>query len=311
MSGNIVVLGSLNMDLVLTAHRIPKEGETVHGEAMDYLPGGKGANQAVGCARLGAAVLMIGAVGRDAFGRMLIESLAANGVRTDGVATCDSERTGTAVIMRTQANNRIIVISGANGELGAEHLSPFEEELKRSDVLLTQLEIPLETVEYGVKLARANGVKTILNPAPAKPLPDSLLQSVDYLTPNETEFELLCGQPFEDDRQLESLMKDWVKSYPHQLIVTRGEKGCSYIQGGVMKTVPSLKVQAVDTTGAGDAFNAALAAAVAGGKPVDEAVRFAVTASGLSVTKFGAQAGMPTLEEVLAVGANGGMDANG
>lgn len=300
MNSTITVLGSLNMDLVITMDAVPKEGQTVSGHDIHDLPGGKGANQAVGCARLGADVLMIGAVGRDAFGQMLIDSLSGDSVRTDGIRLSEEKRTGTAAILRTAANNRIVVVPGANASCTEEWVSQFEDEIKRSSVLITQLEIPLETVEFGLRLARENGVATILNPAPAKALSFSLLQSADYLTPNETEFEELCGQSFEeDDERLEQLLKDWEAAYCHKVIVTRGDKGCSYLLDNRLQTIKPQKVKALDTTGAGDCFNAALAVGIAGGQTLEEAVAFAVKASALSVTKFGAQAGMPSKEEVM------------
>jgi len=300
MRPKIAVLGSLNMDLVITLDAVPKEGQTVSGKDIHHLPGGKGANQAVGCARLGTDVLMIGAVGQDTFGQALMNSLSAERIRTDGIRIMEGQPTGTAAILHTADNNRIVVVPGANGGCTPEWVARFEPEIKASAVFITQLEIPLETVEYGLKLARENGAATILNPAPAKPLSAELLQSADFLTPNETEFEELSGEAFGDhEERLEHLLKDWEAQYRHKVIVTRGDKGCSYLEDGRLQTVKPPKVQAVDTTGAGDCFNAALAVGIATGRPLREAVQFAVKASALSVTKFGAQAGMPTIEELI------------
>lgn len=301
----IVVVGSLNMDLVVTTPRAPQMGETITGSGFHTVPGGKGANQAVGCARLGADVVMLGAVGRDAYGASILENLEASGVDISRIAQLE-ESTGIAAITHTADDNCIIVVPGANGAFGPERLAEAEERIAGAGVLLVQLEIEQSTVERALEVAKAGGATTILNPAPAVKLPERLLRLTDFVTPNETELEVLCGHAIDSEAELERVLAEWSRTYGGQLIVTRGSKGCSYYSEGQLHTVPALLVEAVDTTGAGDAFNGALAYGLAQGWPLTRTVPFAVTAASVSVTRFGAQAGMPTLSEVLERLADGG-----
>lgn len=294
----IVVVGSLNMDLVVSSPRIPEIGETISGHDFHTIPGGKGANQAVGCAKLGADVAMLGAVGDDAYGKALLESLRSHGVNTDNVAVVE-KNTGIASIIHTATDNCIIVVPGANAAFDTERLVSLEPQIAQAGVLLVQLEIDIKTVERALEVAKRGGVTTILNPAPAASLPERLLRLADFVTPNETELEVLCGREIGSEAELELALADWSGRYGGQLIVTRGAIGCSYLCEGRLRTVPALSVEVVDTTGAGDAFNGALAHCLAQGWPLEKAVPFAVTTSSLSVTRFGAQAGMPVLKEVL------------
>ncbi|HEY0828344.1 MAG TPA: ribokinase [Bacilli bacterium] len=298
-SSRIVVVGSLNMDLVVSTDRMPRVGETILGNDIHYLAGGKGANQAVGCSKLGANVVMLGAVGEDTFGKQLIETLEEYQVDTAHILKLAQHPTGTATILHMPNDNCIVVVPGANGQFTAERLELFKEQINHADIMLLQLEIPLSTVERALELARASGVKTILNPAPAQALSKKLLQMVDYLTPNETELELLTNQSWANEDELEVVLGQWEQTCGHKVIVTRGEHGCSFMNGNKLHTVPSIKVDVVDTTGAGDAFNASLAFGVTQGWPMEEAVSFAVKAASLSVTKFGATNGMPSLQEVI------------
>lgn len=307
MSGSkhfdIAVVGSLNMDIVVSAKQMPKIGETITGQAIHYIPGGKGANQAVGCARLESRVVMLGAVGADAFGVRLIDEMRDAGVHMDEVLTLDNP-TGTATIVHTPEDNCIIVVPGANGEYTTERLAGATHYLQQAKVVVAQLEIPLSTVEHALRTARDAGAVTILNPAPAASLSAELLRLADYLTPNETELEGLSGRTFETDEELTAILADWERTYAHKVIVTRGARGCSYLDdSGELVTVAPPAVQVVDTTGAGDAFNAALAYGLSEAWTLAESVRFAVRASALSVTRFGAQAGMPTRAEVIEKGA--------
>lgn len=295
---NIVVIGSLNMDLVVTSDRMPRVGETIEGSDIHYIPGGKGANQAIGCSRLGANVTMIGSVGKDGFGEQIIRQMNNNGIVTDRIAQLDGVPTGTATILHTAEDNCIVIVPGANGRTTAELVAANEEMIRQADVLLLQLEVPLPTVLEALRIARAHGIRTVLNPAPAKPLSDELLGLVDILTPNETEFEALSGQAYSTDEELTAGMKDWEARFRQKLIITRGDKGSSYLDNGELRTIAAPTVRVVDTTGAGDCFNAALCCSLAAGQSMDEAVRFAIHAASLSVTKFGAQDGMPTLAEV-------------
>lgn len=281
----ITVIGSINMDLVTITKRMPLQGETVVGETFRLIPGGKGANQAVAAARLGADVQMIGAVGTDAFGTELLQHLAKEGIIVDGVKPVTDTETGIATIIISEGDNRIIVVPGANHALRPDDLERWEEKIATSDVCLLQLEIPLSVVERAVSIAKRNGVRVILNPAPAQPLPDTLLDQVDFLTPNEHERDIvLAGRP----------LKQWA----HKLIVTEGKRGVSFQRNGEQVLIPGFRVPVVDTTGAGDTFNGALAVALSKGMELEEACRYANAAAALSVTKLGAQTGMPTEREL-------------
>ncbi|OLN26715.1 ribokinase [Desulfosporosinus metallidurans] len=293
----IVVIGSLNMDLVVKAVRAPKRGETVMGEEIHFIPGGKGANQAVGLARLGAETTMIGAVGSDAFGEKLKKALQKDGVNTSSIKVLDSEATGVASILLAEGDNSIVVVPGANAQCLPEDLDRYEEKITEADLVLLQLEIPLETVEYAIKLARKHGKTVMLNPAPAQNLSQDLLSKVDYLTPNRSELALLTGMSEESTiaKGIEQLLEVGVSC----CVTTLGAEGVAFREkGGSLVKVSGNKVPVVDTTGAGDAFNAGLAYALAQKESIREAVEFAVQVSALAVTKFGAQGGMPTLAEV-------------
>lgn len=301
----IVVVGSLNMDLVVTMPRLPFIGETIEGSAIHYIPGGKGANQAVACARLGAHTQMIGAVGGDLFGEDLMRSMKKNGVAIEAIARLEEEASGTATILHTQKDNCIVIVPGANGKVTPDMLQKNAEYIRNADLMLVQLEIPTETVWHALTLAKASGVRTVLNPAPARSLPDELLKLCDYVTPNETEFLALNGRSraVEEDPSGEEvwagLLRDWEDKYGSKVILTRGSKGASYLEEGRMHTVSALPVEVVDTTGAGDCLNAALGYSLAQDRPLHEALAFAVRAASFSVTRFGAQAGMPALEDLL------------
>jgi len=286
------------MDLVVSAQRIPEIGETISGSAFHTVPGGKGANQAVACAKLGADVSMLGGVGNDAYGKAMTASLQAYGVNIDHLAVL-GDTTGIASIIHTPDDNCIVVVPGANGAFDKEQLVQLETQIAEASVLLVQLEIQLETVEAALAAAKQNGVITILNPAPAAELPEHMMRMADYMTPNETELEMVCKRKINNDEELEQTLRDWKRDYGCQLIVTRGSAGCSYLEDDVLHTAPALKVEVSDTTGAGDCFNGALAHGLSQGWPLSQVIPFAVTASSLSVTKFGAQAGMPLLQEVL------------
>lgn len=281
----ITVIGSINMDLVTITKRMPLQGETVVGETFRLIPGGKGANQAVAAARLGADVHLIGAVGADAFGTELLQHLQKEGIIVDGVKPVTDTETGIATIIISEGDNRIIVVSGANHALCPDDLERWEEKIATSDVCLLQLEIPLPVVERAVSIAKHHGVRVILNPAPAQPLPDTLLDQVDFLTPNEHERDVvLAGRPLE--------------KWAHKWIVTEGKRGVSFQRNGERLLIPGFHVPVVDTTGAGDTFNGALAVALSKGMELEEACRYANAAAALSVTKLGAQTGMPTEREL-------------
>ncbi|MFC4075937.1 ribokinase [Salinithrix halophila] len=294
----VAVVGSLNMDIVVQAGRAPRLGETILGEAVHFIPGGKGANQAVAATRLGARSAMVGAVGRDSFGQMLRKSLIDQGVDDSGVRTSESETTGVASILLAEGDNSIIVVPGANGGLTPADVEGNRGLIEEADVLLLQLEIPMEAVEAAACLGRQAGKKVILNPAPARELPAGLLSDIDVITPNQSELELLTGISL-DGEGLKAAMERLLERGAGRVVTTLGEDGTAILEPGAdWIRLSGHRVKAVDTTGAGDAFNAGLACALAEGRTLPEAAAFANKAAALAVTRLGAQAGMPTREEV-------------
>jgi ribokinase len=294
----IAVVGSFNMDLVVTLNRMPRMGETVAGEQIHYVPGGKGANQAVGCSRLGAYVNMIGALGDDMFGNEIARNMAVEGIDLRGVAI-GKIPTGTATILHTKDDNCIAVVPGANEQCTPEWVGAHEDLIREADALLVQLEVPLPSVYRAMEIARKASVPVVLNPAPARSLPEEMLRLSNYLTPNETEFEFLCGKDTGAEDILLKNMILWQTNYGHTLIVTRGKQGVAISNCSGIRTHEAPVMEVVDTTGAGDAFNAALCYGIACGWPIEQSAGFAVKAASLSVTKFGAQKGMPYMEEVI------------
>ena len=287
----VLVVGSINMDLVVTAKRMPRLGETLLGDGFTTYPGGKGANQAVAAARLGAAVSLLGCVGDDAFGRDLRAHLESEGVDCRHVSR-GAGATGIAAITVSGGDNAILVAPGANHQLTPAHLDAAEQAFIDADVVLTQLEIPLETVRRAAELAARHKKPLLLNPAPAVPLPEALLAQVALLTPNEHEFLTMLAQPDADWREL-------LAQQPRKLVMTHGKHGAYYaLSRGQLQHQPGFEVEAVDSTGAGDTFNGALAAFLPLG--LERAVRRAAAAGALSVTRPGAQGGMPTLAELDA-----------
>ncbi|HVN54348.1 MAG TPA: ribokinase [Anaerolineaceae bacterium] len=296
MTGKILVVGSINMDLVVRSPHLPRPGETTLGSGFGTYPGGKGANQAVAAARLGAPVAMIGRVGPDAFGNAMQASLSADGVDISGVA-CDPEApTGVALItVDDHAENTIVVASGANMRLSPEDVEANEALFEGASLLVMQLEIPLDTIQRAVGLARRHGLRVILNPAPAKSLAVELLEGVDVLIPNEGELLYLMGE-----KSLGAAMDKARQRGIRALVVTLGEQGALLVDEAGETRVPAYAVTAVDTTAAGDAFVGALAVALAEGKPAGEAARWANAAAAISVTRVGAQPSLPTRAEVEA-----------
>jgi len=292
---NICVAGSLNMDLCVETPRVPVLGETILGGGFFTSPGGKGANQAVAAARLGADVAMLGRVGDDAFGARLAENLRANGVDTSHVRAAGDAPTGVAVILLQEGDNYIVVAPGANARLTPEDVTAMEAAVAASDALVLQLEIPLAAARRAMELARIHGVTVLLNPAPAQTLPPDFLALADILTPNETECEILTG--LADAREGATALAGM--GVP-RVVVTLGGKGVLYTEGGRVVHRPALPVRAVDTTAAGDCFTGALAVSLAGGAGFAQAVDFAQAAAALAVTRKGAQASLPTLAEVRA-----------
>ncbi|MDR7436940.1 MAG: ribokinase [Armatimonadota bacterium] len=306
----IAVVGSANMDLVVTAPRLPQVGETVIGGTFATFPGGKGANQAVAAARLGASVAMVGRVGADAFGRALRDGLAAEGVDVRHLREDPQASTGVALITVDQAGrNTIVVASGANMRVSADDVEAARDVLAASQVVLLQLEVPVPVVLHAARLASEAGCRVILDPAPAPadPLPESLYRLLTVINPNEVEARALTGvDPADADgarRAADTLLARGCRA----AVIKLGERGSYVAAEGVRELAPAVPVQAVDTTAAGDAFAAALAVALAEGRDLRGAVRFATVAAAVSVTRAGAQPSMPRREEVLALAREAGV----
>jgi ribokinase len=294
------------MDLVARAPRIPQPGETIIGRDFHTLPGGKGANQAVAAARLGAAVTMVGRVGGDAFARLLLDNLAASGVDHTFVIQDSGAATGVALIVVDAAGqNSIVVASGANMRLSPADVEAAEAAIAAADVLLLQLETPLETVTRAAQMAHAHGVTVILNPAPAQPLPPALLSLVDVLVPNESETALLTGLPIDSRARIEAAAGALMASGADAVILTLGERGALLAQAGGTQAFPAFRVTAVDTTAAGDAFMGGLAVALAEGQSLAESIHWGNAAGALAATRLGAQPSLPArraVEKLLAEG---------
>jgi ribokinase len=303
----IVVVGSLNMDFVVTVEHLPAPGQTVLGRDFQMIPGGKGANQACAAARLGAnsvIVRMVGRVGHDVFADHLKASLSAAGVDVSAVHATRAQATGVALIsVETSGQNSIVVASGANHSLVASETEAMRSVFRGARFVLFQLESPLDTVAAALKLARAEGARTILDPAPAMPLPAELLANVDILTPNETEASLLLGLPpgRVSTSNAAALARSLRERGPKAVVLKLGDQGCFYCDGETELFSAAFPVVARDTTAAGDTFNAALAVALAEDRGVAEALRFANASAAISVTRMGAQASVPARGEVDAL----------
>lgn len=287
--GHISVIGSCNMDLMIEADRRPQAGETVMGKRLIVSPGGKGANQAVAAARLGEKVYMIGCVGNDAYGSMMLDTLKENGVNTDYVSVLDNEATGTAHIILAEGDNSIIVLKGANDKVDKNVVDSAFDIIKTSSLVMLQHEIPMDAIGYIIDRCYEEGIPVMLNPAPYMDIPEEWIEKVTYLTPNEHEAALM----------FEGMDRDEIlKAHAGKVIMTVGKEGVVYGDGDDVVHVSGFTVSVVDTTGAGDTFNGAFAAARCDGLPLKEAVRFANAAAALSVQKIGAQGGMPWRSEV-------------
>ncbi|SYX84336.1 ribokinase [Paenibacillus alvei] len=287
----IIVVGSSSIDLVVTSTKRPGAGETVLGESFKTVPGGKGANQAVAAARLGADVTMIGRVGDDAFAAQILNNFKQNNVCIDNVEPVPHMESGTAHIILAEGDNSIVVVKAANNEVTPEYIAHTREAFAGADMVMIQQEIPVETVTHVSRICKNLGIPLLLNPAPARPLDDEVIENAAYITPNEHEAEILFSS---------LTVSEALRKYPNKLFITEGSKGVRYFDGSSEVLVPSYKVEVVDTTGAGDTFNAAFAVALAEGTAIYDSVRFANRAASLSVTKFGAQGGMPYRQEVEA-----------
>jgi ribokinase len=296
MPVNIVVLGSFNADLVTYLQRLPTPGETVHGRRFTIGPGGKGSNQAVAAARLGAQVAFVGRIGQDMLADIGLSLWQAEGIDATHVQRDRHLATGVAVIfVEDGGQNEIVVTSGANKALSPADVDRAEATIASADFLLTQLETSLDTVAYALRVARGHHVRTLLNPAPAQPLPAALLSDVDFLTPNQHEVVLLTGRQHPAEASA-SLLQSGVQT----VVVTLGAEGAQWVTRAGSGYVPGYPVNVVDTVGAGDAFCAGLAVALAEGKPIEAALVFANAAGAVSVTRRGAASSMPYRQEVDA-----------
>lgn len=289
----IAVIGSINMDLVIETDVIPKKGETVFGKRFFTSPGGKGANQAVAAANLGGEVMMFGSIGVDQYGKALQENLVEKGIETKYLNINNEMTTGVAIIQICEQDNRIIVSPGANQLTNINYLTNISNMLESVDVILMQLEVPFDGIEFMIKLFKACNKTIILDPAPAISLPEEIINDITFLTPNELECSVVLNTT---DSTAES-----VKKYPNKLLVTCGKNGVLYHDGNKLVTIPSFPVDVVDTTGAGDTFAGAFAVAISEGWSLHHAIQFANASASLSTTKMGAQKGMPSREEVMKV----------
>jgi ribokinase len=306
---DVLVIGSLNADLVVRAPHFPQPGETISGGDLHIIPGGKGANQAVAAARQGASVAMLGRVGNDSFGPFLLDSLKSNSVDITHVHADDSA-TGTAIIVvDANGQNSIVLSAGANGKVSPADVDNATS--LRPSLILLQLEIPTPTVLHAAQYARKNNIRVILNPAPAKPLPDELIALIDFIIPNETELSLLTGLEVKDIPSAEQAAKKLLERGAKNVIVTLGEKGALLVSGNQTTQVNAHKVNVVDTTAAGDAFIGGFASKIlesdslllemmqqAASLQIEEAVKYANACGALAATKFGAQPSLPTRQEV-------------
>ncbi len=295
----VVVIGSANMDLTVRLDRLPQLGETVSGGEFYSSFGGKGANQAVAVHKAGADAKFLAKVGCDQSGEAIIKYLEGLGLTSEGILRDQSHHSGVALIMVDRmGNNAIGVASGSNWNLTEEDVRRAESHISWGEVLLAQLEIPLLTVKEALRLAKAHGLVTVLNPAPAHFLPKEILSLVDILTPNEMEAGSLTGINVDNVDKAIRAARKLLESGAKQVIVTLGREGCCWVRRDCAQTFPSFPVGALDSTAAGDAFNGALACAVAEGRPMQEAIRFGNAAGAIAVTRKGAQDSLPTRDEI-------------
>ncbi len=296
---SILVIGSSNTDMVIKANHFPVPGETILGGEFFMFPGGKGANQAVAAARLGGYVTFIAKVGNDIFGKQALSQFDKEGINTKFIVTDTHHPSGVALItIDSKGENTIVVAQGANGALMPNDAQKAEKEFEVADLLLMQLEIPIETVLHTAKLATQHKRKLILNPAPARSLPDELLNGLFMITPNESEAEILLGIKITDINSVQAAAKKLFDKGVSNVVITLGAEGAYIYNADGGRLVPTTKVKVVDTTAAGDVFNGALAVAISEDKSLDEAVAFANRAAAISVTRMGAQASAPFRNEL-------------
>lgn len=295
----ICVVGSSNVDLTVRTPRLPAVGETLVAHGFQVGCGGKGGNQAVMAARLGADTVLVSCIGQDSFGDRILHSYRQHAVAVRHVQRCPTHSTGVATILvDDRARNCILVVAGANADLSPEKVRAAADDVRAADVLLAQLEVPVAAVVEAFHLARSVGVRTLLNPAPAQPLPAELLRATDLCVPNETEIQALTGLSVDSLEQAETAARRLLEQGPRAVIVTLGSRGALIVDAEETHHIPALDVQAVDPTGAGDAFIGSLAVFLAEGQPLREAARQAAVAAALTVTRPGTHTAFPSREEI-------------
>ena len=293
----VVVVGSINMDLVTMCQRVPKAGETIFGDRFFQVPGGKGANQGVTMGKLGTKVTMLGKVGEDSFGNDLINSMKNSGVNTDYIERSKNSTGIAKIIVEANGQNRILVVSGANMDVDKEYIDRHIDVIKDADIVVTQLELPLPTVEYVLEKAKEFDKLTILNPAPAEPLNEKIIRSSDIIIPNETELSFITRMPTDTDEEIKAACEKLLDIGVKELIVTLGSKGSLHINREKSQFHSAYMVKAIDTTAAGDSFIGGFVKAL-NKNNIDEAIEFGTKVSAIAVTRIGAQSSIPTLKEV-------------
>lgn len=276
---NILVIGSLNVDLMVQVDELPVPGQTLTSKSFEILPGGKGMNQAVCAAKLGANVTMAGCIGNDSYGELLMKTLEANQINSKYIRTMTGKPTGTAIVTTSPKDNNIIVVPGANACVDREYIDSIYEVIKEADLVILQLEIPLDTVYYVIDICHKENIAVILNPAPAQEIDKTYIEKVNYFIPNETELVSIFNEDF----------KTILARYPNKIIMSAGENGAYFHDGTELVNCKARDVEVVDTTGAGDAFNGALAVSVLAGKDLKSAVDYANGIAAITTTVKGAQ----------------------
>lgn len=295
----ILIIGSLNMDLVTMSQRHPKLGETIIGKSFFQIPGGKGGNQAVAIAKLGGDVTMFGCVGKDSYGDALIEGLKNNNVNIEFIKKGEKNTGIASIVVDENADNTIIVVPGANFEITIEDIDKNIDLIKDADIVLLQLEIPIDVVKYILEKSKEYNKVTMLNPAPAKKLSVDIIKNIDYLVPNETELELLSKMPTDSEEEVLAASKKLMGMGVKNLIVTMGKNGSIFVGEDKVVKVGIHRVKAVDPTAAGDSFIGGIIRMMAEGKKIEEAMEFGARVGAITVTKKGAQSSLPTWDEVI------------
>lgn len=293
----VVVIGSINMDLVTVCERAPKGGETLFGKEFFQVPGGKGANQAVAIGKLGTEVTMLGKIGKDSFGKELLLSMQNSGVKIDCIEEGKTSTGIAKIIVEANGQNRILVVAGTNSEVDREYVDRHLDKIKECDILVAQLEIPIETVAYALKKAKEFGKMTILNPAPAVYLSDEIIKNSDFIIPNESELAVITEIATDTKEGIEKAGRKLLDMGVSNLIVTLGSKGSLHLNKETTEFHSAYKVKAIDTTAAGDSFIGGFVRKLENNN-IEEAIEFATKVSAIAVTKKGAQTSIPTIEEV-------------